>query len=321
MTLEELIAKAKEDPAFRKQVAVWATSTDEGKEIMENFSKVEFEKNVKEVVAKIHTDYENDIFEALGERKKGDEKAYEFNKKFLTELKELRGKSGDDKDTVIKELKQKLKEAEDGGEINGHWKKIHEEALAKWEAKEAEYKTTIETKENEFSTTQIRSQIASARAGIKLKDGIPEEAVEALFKVNEDKILKHAKLVDGKVVFHKEDGTPWMNAEFKPVNATEVMKEVFGTMISDGTNSGGTGGAGGGAPTKLKGGEIVTTGEGENAKKKLVLDKSTFSTKVEFNKQAEKTLRAQGVSASDKEYNELLMGAYEEYGVSELDLQ
>lgn len=321
MTLEELIAKAKEDPAFRKQVAVWASSTDEGKEIMDSFSKVEFEKNVKEVVAKIHTDYENDIFEALGERKKGDEKAYEFNKRFLTELKELRGKQGDDKDAKIKELQTKLKEAEDGGEINGHWKKIYDEALAKWEAKESEYKTTIEAKESEFSTTQIRSEIASARAGIKLKDGIPDEAVEALFKVNEDKILKHAKLVDGKVVFHKEDGSPWMNAEFKPVNASEVLKEVFGTMIGDGGNGGGTGGAGGGAPKTLEVGKIVTTGEGENAKKKLVLDKSTFSTKVEFNKQAEKALRAQGVKADDKEYNELMLGAYEEYGVSELDLQ
>lgn len=321
MTLEELIAKVKEDASFRKQIVVWATGTEEGKEILDNYAKTEFEKNVKETIAKIHSDYDNDIFEILGERKQGDQKTYDFLKERLKELKELRGASKDDKDAKTKELQTKLKEAQDSGSINEHWKKLYDEALLKWEAREKELTETIAQKETDYHNTQVLSEITAAKAGMKFKDGIPEEAVTAMFKVNEDKILKNAKLVDGKVVFHKEDGTPWLNKEYKPVSAKEILSEVFGAMIDDGTGSGGSGNAGGGAPPKLEAGKIVTTGEGDNAKKKLVLDKSTFSTKVEFNKQAEKALRNQGITADSPDYNKLLDDAYTEYGVSELDFQ
>lgn len=318
MNLEEIVAKAKEDDNLRKQLVAWLPKTTEGKELLDNYFNSEFEKKIGDKVSEIHTSYDNDIFEILGERKKADQKTYDYVKNLVTELKELRTAKGEGNENKVKELQAKIKELQDSGSVNEHWKKIYNEAVSKWEAKEKEYKTQIEEQETKYRTTQVEGALKSALGSLKFKQGIPQEAIDALIKVNEESILKHAKVIDGKVVFHKDDGTPWLNEEYKPISAQEIVKGFLKTMIDDGSSEGN---AGGGASPKINQGKIVTTGEGDNAKKKLILDTNSFSTKLEFNKVAEKALRSQGITASDKEYNELLDQAYEEYKVSDLEFQ
>lgn len=319
MTLAEIIAKLKEDAEMRKALLVWsANETDEGKEFMTNFFNAEFDKKIGDKVSEIHTSYDNDVFEVLGQRKKTDQKTYDFVKELAAELKELRASKGTGNDAKIKELEGKIKELTESGSVNEHWKKIYDEALQKWNASEQELNDKLAQNEQEFRSNQVKTEIKSALGSVKMKEGIPQEAVDAMVKLNEEKVVKHAKIIDGKVVFHKEDGTPWMNEQYKPITAGEIVKTLLGTLIDEGT---GGGQGGGGASTKIKPGEIVKTGEGDNATEKLVLDKASFSTKLEFNKVAEKALRSQGIAVGDKNYNKLLDEAYAEYGVSELELQ
>lgn len=319
MTLEEIIAEAKEDENFRKQLVGWAANdTVEGKELLTNFANVEFDKKIGDKVSEIHNGYDNDVFEILGQRKKAEQKSYDFVKEIALELKELRSAKPSDKEAKIKELQDKLKEANDSGSLNEHWKKIYEEALGKWTETENSLKKSIQDKEVEFNSNRIISELKSSLGALKLKEGIPQEAIDAMVKVNEEKILKTAKVIDGKVVFHHEDGSPWMNEEYKPISSNGVIKSFLGAMIDDGAsqNKGG-----GGASTRIENGKIIKTGEGDNAKDKLVLDKASFSTKVEFNKLAEQTLRNQGITADNKNYTKLLDDAYVEYEVSKLELQ
>jgi len=70
----------------------------------------------------------------------------------------------------------------------------------------------------------------------------------------------------------------------------------------------------------LKDGKLVTTGTGDNATEKLVLNAGSFSTRVEFNEVAAKALTELGIAVSDKRYNKLMDGAAKEYEVSKLKL-
>jgi len=320
MTIEEIKKAMKDNPALQTQVVIWAKDTTEGKEIMENFAKVEVDKAIKEKTAELYKGIDEDIFEILGERKAREQKSYDYVKTLMTELKKTRDMKPDDKDAKIKELEANMEKMKEEGDVNDYWKGIYDKALETWETKENEYKQTIETKESEFNQTNIGSDLDAGLAGIKFKEGIPKEAIDAVKDARKEKIIKSAKLIDGKVVYHKEDGSPWMNEKtYKPMTASEIWSEQLKALIDDSDNSGG---AGGGASKKLdKNGKVVETGEGDNAKKKLSLDPSTFSTKVEFNENARKTLLAQGVDAMDPEFDKMIDAAREEYGVAELPLQ
>lgn len=318
MNLEEIKKAIKDNPTLAKELAVWVTGdTTEGKDILTNYAKAEVEKAVKENTAEIYTNIDNDLFEVLGVRKKNDQKTYDFLKKIAGEHKELKDKADKlNNDEEVKKLKAEIKKMQDDGSVNEHWKKIYDEAVAKWENEKAELAGQITAKEGEFLQAQIEADLKSGLSSLTLRDDVPKEAIDALVKVETEKVKKGAKLIDGKVVYHKEDGSPLLNDEYKPITPKEIWGKALGTLIKKDDNTGG-----GGANPTLKGGKVIKTGEGDNATIKLVLNKESFSTKVEFNKRADEALRKQGIAIGSKEYNEALNGAYEEYEVDKLDLQ
>jgi hypothetical protein len=318
MNLAEIKEAVKKDPALAGQIAVWTTSeTDAGKELLTNFAKAEVEKAVKENTAEIYTNIDNDLFEKLGVRKKNDEKTYDFLKGIAGDYKALKDKAGAlDNDAVIKQLKADIKKMQDEGSVNEHWKKIHDEAVVKWEAEKTELAGKITEKEKEFFEAQVEADLRAGLSGMTFKDGIDQDVIDTLVSAKKDKIVKGAKIVEGKVVYHKEDGTPILNKEYKPITPKEIWGEQLGTLIKSDAPAGG-----GGANPTLKGGKVVTTGEGDNATIKVVLDEGSFSTKVEFNNRVDEALRKQGIAVGTKEYNDATLNAYKEYDVDKLDLQ
>lgn len=317
MTLAEVIEKAKNDPDFRKGIVAFAKDTDEGKEVLDNFAKMKLEEEIKVKVSEIHKRYDDDILEILGVRKKGDQKTYDFMKELLSDYKKLKESDGDDKDKKIKELNDKLKEMQDSGDFNKHWKETYEQALAKWEDKEKELKEAIKGKEAEFIKAQVLSDLTNGRSGLKFNEAIPQVAIDAIVKEHEANLLASAKLIDGKVVYVKEDGTQWMNGEYKPISSSEIWAEKLKDVLSSNNNQGRSGG---GAPPKIDN-PIVKVGEGDNATTKLVLDRAKFSTKMEFQREVERTLQSQGIAMGTKEWYELSDGAYKEYEVDKMELQ
>ena len=81
-----------------------------------------------------------------------------------------------------------------------------------------------------------------------------------------------------------------------------------------------TKGAPGGGADKGEDGKIIKVGEGDDATEKLQLDKSKFSTREEFVKEAHQSLIAQGIARTDPKFNKLVDSAFKEYKVSELEL-
>jgi len=315
MTLQEILDKIKEDQDLGKKLAVAMSTTDSGKEILSNFAKAEFEKNVKETVSEIHNRYDNDIFEITGERKKDGEKTYDFVKKLVADGKKLKDSSGGNESDKIKSLEVKIKELQDGGEANKHWKEIHESAVAKFEKEKAELQGNAKEKEAEFNKMLILNDFKKGMSSVSFLDSVPEEAVKAMTDSLESRVLSTAKIVDGKVVYQKQDGTPWLNEEYKPATPEQIYMESLGSVIKKSENS-----SGGSAPKDGGKSSIVSVGEGDKATKKLVLDRAKFSTKLEFQKHAAEVLQKQGVSRNDDSYNSMLDGAYKEYEVKEMKL-
>ena len=314
MTLAEIIALAKNDPELRKGLIAFSNETEEGKIILQNFADAEFDKRIKDKISEIHTAYDNDVFEILGERKEANVKSYDFIKKLVGELKELRGSNDSTKEAKIKELNDKIKKMQDDGSVNEHWKKIYEEALAKWQQSEKELKETISKKDSDYLQNQILNELNVVKSGLKFIEALPQEAVKALLDIETNKILSTAKIIDGKVVYLKEDGNPYLNKEYKPISAKELFEEKLSSIIVKDENA-----SGGKAPKNVRVGEIIKTGEGDKAIEKLVLNKEAFNSKRSFNEVATKALKEQGVAMGDPRYNKLLDEAYKEYEVSQLE--
>ena len=192
------------------------------------------------------------------------------------------------------------------------------QTFQEWQKEKTELTETIKNKEKEYFEAQVLADLNSGLSSLKIKEGIPKEAVDAMIKVHREEILKNAKLVDGKVVYHKQDGSPLLNKEYKPVSAADIWSEKLGSLIDTDNHTQTKGGA---ASTNFESGQIIKTGEGDNATQKLVLDKSKFSTKVEFQKLAESVLRKKGIPVGSKDYEDLLLTAYKEYEVDALELQ
>lgn len=317
MTLDEIKKAVETNPTLQKEIAVWASATTEGKELLTNFSKLEVEKAIKDKTAEIYTNIDNDIFGILGERKANDQKTYDFLKKIAEQYKELKDKADKLNDNdKIKELEAKIKEFENKGEINDYWKDIHNKAAEKWEQEKKEIEGKLLEKEKEFFEATIVADLKTGLASLKIKEGMPQEAVDALIEVEKAKILKGAKIVEGKPTYYNEDGSPITNNEHKPATPKEIWQERLKGLID--TGDGTTGNAGGGAKPTIEGGKVVKTGEGDSTKFQLKLNKGEFSTKVEFHNLATKALKEGGLIVGSKEYKQALDDAYAEYEVGKM---
>ena len=111
MTLEEIKEAVGGSEELLKGVVQSVNSTDYGKEVLKNFADSEFDKRVGNKISELHTRYDEDIFEVLGERKKTDQKSYDYVKQIAGELKELRSKNGSGSSERIKTLENELKTA------------------------------------------------------------------------------------------------------------------------------------------------------------------------------------------------------------------
>jgi hypothetical protein len=312
MTLEEVLKYVKENEGDITAIITEIQKTSKGEEFLNDHANAHFEKEIKPRIAKIYGDFEDDWFEITGERKPEGVKTYDWFKDKAKELKGLKDDKGGDKDDKIKTLESTIEQLKKEGGQNDYWKKTHEEAVSKFEEKEKDYKSTIENLQTSQTENQVKSFLDSGLS--KLEFSVPQEAVDALKQVHSTNILGNAKIIDGKVVLHDKDGNPMLNSHYKPMTAEDFWKDKLSSVIKK-PNQGG-----GGAPAGNKG-DIITTGEGDDAKKRLVLDKAQFNSKRDFTETAGKFLIEKGVERNSKEWNQLIDGAYQDYGVKDLPIQ
>lgn len=311
LTIEQIQEAFTQNADLQKQVLLNVVETNEGKELLNNFAKKHFDENIGSKVSEIYNNIDNDIFETLGVRKDPNQKTYDFLKTTLSDYKKIKESQNTDKDKVINELKDKLKTLETSSTNGEFWHKTHQEAVSKFEQEKQTLSQKIQELENANLSNLVNNDLSMGLAGLKFNPSIPETAIQALTTTIKADVMKHAKIVDGKVVYHNQDGNPWLDNEYKPISAKSIFAEKLKDVLDKPT--------GGGSAPKGKVGQIVTI-EGNDGSKKAVLDTAKFRTQVEFfNHLDEVLVKENGIAKNSPEYAKLRDTAYTEYKVSEMN--
>lgn len=313
MTLEEIKKLLATDNAILKGVLEHVLKTADGEDALKNYATPLVEKAVSDRTSEIYNGIDNDLFESLGSRKKDTQKTRDFVKELALQLKQAKESPAGDKETAekIKDLEAKLKDAEGKAKADADWHNKYLTALTEWEKKSEEYTTQIADLNAKGIESLANVDLATGLAGLKFNPNIPQTAIDILTNKVKADILKNAKTVDGKVVYYNEDGTPKVNGLYKPATAKEILEAELKDIILVG--------AGGGGASKKETLGIVTTGEGDSAKKRIDLDPTKFNTKLEFSNHIEEQLLASGIEKNSTEWRELTQTAREEYGVEKMD--
>lgn len=310
LTIEQIKEAFTQNADLQKQVLLDVVETTEGKELLNNFAKKHFDENIGSKVSEIYNNIDNDIFETLGVRKDPNQKTYDFLKTTLTDYKKIKESQNTDKDKEINDLKEKLKTLETSTNNGEFWHKTHQEAVSKFEQEKKTLSQKIQELENANLSNLVNNDLSMGLTGLKFSPNVPESAIQALTNSIKSDVMKQAKIVDGKVVYHKEDGNPWLDNEYKPISAKSIFAEKLKDVLDKPAG-------GGGAPTG-KVGKIITI-EGNDGSKKVVLDATKFGTQVEFfNHLDEVLVKENGVAKNSPEYAKLRDTAYAEYKVSEM---
>jgi hypothetical protein len=311
MTTEEIIALMNGDEKLRIGIVNAIPTFKEGETLLNNFAKQHFEKNIGEEISKIYNNLDEDVFKVLGVRKPAEMKTYEFIKQQLSDLKAKSEDGGKNKDEKVKELENQLKELQAKAEKAGDYEKKYMETQSALQHTKEEYENKIKGLETQAFESAILADLNTGRSGLNFDPKLPKDVIDTYVNTHVESIKKHAKLVDGKVVYYKEDGTPWLDANnmMNPITASGIFAEKLKPILA--SNSGG----GGGAPRTGKTG--IETGEGGKPKK-VILDTEKFNSKTTFLKHFEEVAKEHAIEVGSKEFQELLNESSKEHKYLEL---
>lgn len=314
MKLEDILKALGADSTILKGVLEYVLKTPDGAEALTNYSKPLIDKAIGEKTSEIYNAIDNDLFEALGARKKGDQKTFEFIKEIATAYKTLKDKPETDKELTdkIAELTTKLQQAEEKSKGSEDWHNKYLSALNDWEKKSEEFTKQIADLNIKGLESLVAADLAQGLAGLRFNPAIPKTLIDVTLEKIKQDVLKTAKVVDGKVVYYNEDGTEKRNGLYKPISAKEIYETELKDVILTTT-------VGGGAAPKTETQGITTIGEGDSAKKRIDLDPTKFSTKLDFAKHIEEKLLESGIERNSKDWVDLTQTAREEYGVDKME--
>ncbi len=321
MDIAEIKAAVIANPALMDELVPYAAESTQGIALITNKAKAMFDTNIGEEIRKTHAAYDQDVLSILGDKPQTIdgklEKSYDMVKRNLNELKRLKDiESGLNETDTVKRLKaenDKLK-LEGGGKM---FQEQLESAKKEFLQKEEQFKAQLEEAQKGATDGKVLNDIAVAKAGIKLNPDMSETMRNLALQTAEAELLKNSKIVDGKVLYLKADGTTILNAKYEPASASEVLASM--DVIKEISLKDNVDPKGGGAPPGSGGNVQTVKVEGKDDAKKLVFPTGeTFTSKTDFLKKSEKALLDAGYVKGDADWDNLKNAAYVENKVSEL---
>jgi len=317
LTQEQIVEAFGANPELLQGVTTHIIESEKGKEIVNNRAVQIYDQRIGDEVQNIHSRYDEDAFSAIGEKPGVGEdgkkvKTYDFIKSKLTELKGLREiKDSLNKEAEVQRLNGRIAELEKGGG-GAHWENTYNTALSEWKSKETGYQNQIKSLNDGIYSSTVQSQITSAKSGLKFNPDIPQAAIDAMFNTVSADLIKNSKKDGEKIVFLKPDGSAIVDGEYKPANASFIIKERMKDVLLNENPT-----PGGGAQETIVGSISTKKVEGKD-EKSLILDKTKFSNRVEFRQVAMDTLKAEGITRDNADFQKLLDRAYVEYDIATL---
>ena len=264
---------------------VLRTLTEE-QTFLENHKKSVIESDLPLKVSEIHTQYDNDLFELFGKRKRGDQKTYNFLKEEFGTLK-AKAMMAEKYEGEIAELRKgnpndanRLKEITELQNTIAELKRTHEKELSDFAGK--------------MQLTTIEADIRNARQGLKLKKDVPESVIQVYVDSVVKKLAANAEYREGKTVFlDSEKKTPLRNPQtMVPYTASELLAQEMKDLIDTGIHQPGPG---------IKPGEkpVNKTADG-----KFQVNFVRPATVTSLQKLGEYLIKEQGLKSTTPEYRE-----------------
>lgn len=275
-------------------------------------------------IGALHGQYDADIFNITGIKKKDSEKSYDFMKRVLGEYKTKSESASsikaelDDAKAQVADLQSKL-EKNAGNETLAQQLKDAKAQVTQLQAqlqtKETEFNAKKAGFETELKNTHVDYAFQAATAGIKFKSGITESIQKTLLNAAKAEILAKGSpdfIDDGqggkKLVMRGADGNVLNNPK-NNLNPYTLQELVMETSLKDVIDTG----------REQKGsGTIPPTGGDLGGG---ILDLSSIKSQVEADKAIESYLLSNGLTRDSQEFAEQSMQLRTENNVANLPLR
>lgn len=275
-------------------------------------------------IGALHGQYDTDIFNITGIKKKDGEKSYDFMKRVLSEYK-TKGESVkniqkelDDAKAQVADLQSKL-EKNAGNETLAQQLKDAKAQVTQLQAQLQTKETEFNTKKTEFETalknTHVDYAFQAATTGLKFKTGITEPIQKTLLNAAKAEILAKGTpdfIDDGqggkKLVIRGADGNIINNPK-NNLNPYTLQELVMETSLKDVIDTG---------RQQKGGGTIPPAGGGGGGG---MLDLSGIKSQVEADKAIESYLLSNGLTRDSQEFAEQSMQLRTENNVANLPLR
>lgn len=307
-----------------RQSSALAGLTDEQFTAIAEMSKNDENAVIGTKIGALHGQYDTDIFNITGIKKKDGEKSYDFMKRVLSEYK-TKGESVkniqkelDDAKAQVADLQSKL-EKNAGNETLAQQLKDAKAQVTQLQAQLQTKETEFNTKKTEFETalknTHVDYAFQAATTGLKFKTGITEPIQKTLLNAAKAEILAKGTpdfIDDGqggkKLVIRGADGNIINNPK-NNLNPYTLQELVMETSLKDVIDTG---------RQQKGGGTIPPAGGGGGGG---MLDLSGIKSQVEADKAIESYLLSNGLTRDSQEFAEQSMQLRTENSVANLPLR
>lgn len=307
-----------------RQSSALAGLTDEQFTAIAEMSKNDENAVIGTKIGALHGQYDTDIFNITGIKKKDGEKSYDFMKRVLSEYK-TKGESVkniqkelDDAKAQVADLQSKL-EKNAGNETLAQQLKDAKAQVTQLQAQLQTKETEFNTKKTEFETalknTHVDYAFQAATTGLKFKTGITESIQKTLLNAAKAEILAKGTpdfIDDGqggkKLVIRGADGNIINNPK-NNLNPYTLQELVMETSLKDVIDTG---------RQQKGGGTIPPAGGGGGGG---MLDLSGIKSQVGADKAIESYLLSNGLTRDSQEFAEQSMQLRTENNVANLPLR
>ena len=307
-----------------RQSSALAGLTDEQFTAIAEMSKNDENAVIGTKIGALHGQYDTDIFNITGIKKKDGEKSYDFMKRVLGEykakgesVKTIQKELGDAK-AQVSDLQSKL-EKNAGNETLAQQLKDAKAQVTQLQAQLQTKETEFSAKKTEFETalknTHVDYAFQAATTGLKFKTGITEPIQKTLLNAAKAEILAKGTpdfIDDGqggkKLVIRGADGNILNNPK-NNLNPYTLQELVMETSLKDVIDTG---------RQQKGGGTIPPAGGGGGGG---MLDLSGIKSQVEADKAIESYLLSNGLTRDSQEFAEQSMQLRTENNVANLPLR
>ena len=168
------------------------------------------------------------------------------------------------------------------------YRKKYEELQALAGNEKQELMKQLEAMQSEMSTQKqswvVSSQLEAAQSSLEYNPTFPALLVDSAKKMAVKELEAGAKFEDGKVTYHRPDGTPYLNSMYEPMTASDILKEKLKDVLIVNTPGGGANPN----PAQIEGNNSI-----------ISIPEATVQTKVQFEKVVEDYAKSLGVTQAN----------------------